>query len=208
MNAWKKLCCVLVAAFALLIFQQNQGQAAPDPVGQLKPVVARITTMLTTAEYKSLSREAQFTRFFSLASERFDFDEMSKRVLGPQWNSLSVEQKRLFNDRFTRLLGYTYMDKIDTYNGEPIQYGAPRQRGNRVEVPTFIQFSDGKSVAISYIMQLKGNEWQAYDIVAEKISLVKNYAEQLRSIMQKQGFDGLIREMNEKITQMQAKSGR
>ena len=88
------------------------------------------------------------------------------------------------------------------------QYGAPRQRGNRVEVPTFIQFSDGKSVAISYIMQLKGSEWQAYDIVAEKISLVKNYAEQLRSIMQKQGFDGLIREMNEKITQMQAKSGR
>ena len=94
--------------------------AAPDPVEQVKPVVNKITAMLTTEEYRGLPREQQFDRFLAVAQERFDFDEMSKRVLGPQWGKLTDEQKRLFNERFSRLLGYTYMEKIDAYNGEPI----------------------------------------------------------------------------------------
>ena len=73
-----------------------------------------------------------------------------------------------------------------TYNGEAIVYGEPRFKGaDRAVVPTSIRFQNGSSVAISYIMQLKGSEWTAYDIVAENISLVRNYTEQLRSVLQK-----------------------
>ena len=94
-------------------------------------------------------------------------------------------------------------DKIDTYNGEAIVYGEPRFKGaDRAVVPTSIRFQNGSSVAISYIMQLKGSEWTAYDIVAENISLVRNYTEQLRSVLQKSGFDGLIRQLNEKIGEL------
>ena len=57
-------------------------------------------------------------------------------------------------------------------------------------------------VVIFYIMQLKGSEWTAYDIVAENISLMRNYTEQLRSVLQKSGFDGLIRQLNEKIGEL------
>ena len=42
----------------------------------------------------------------------------------------------------------------------------------------------------------------SYDIVAENISLVRNYTEQLRSVLQKSGFDGLIRQLNEKIGEL------
>lgn len=178
--------------------------AAPDPVAQVKPVVDKITAMLTTEEYRGLPREQQFDRFLAVAEERFDFDEMSKRVLGPQWGKLTEEQKHLFNERFSRLLGYTYMDKIDAYNGEPINYLEPRVKNDRAEVRTSIKFADGKAAAISYIMQLKGENWMAYDLVVENISLVRNYMEQLRSILQKNGFDGLIKQIDEKIEQMKA----
>lgn len=187
--------------FALLL--GTVAIAAPDPTEQIKPVINKITTMLTEDYYKKLSREQQFDKFLELAAVRFDFDEMSKRVLGPQWNSLPEEQKKLFIDRFTHLLGYTYMDRIDTYAGEPIVYEAPRIRGNRAEVRTSIQFKSGP-VPISYITQLKGSEWMAYDLVVENISLVRNYMEQLRSILQKNGFDGLIKQIDEKIVQLQA----
>ena len=178
--------------------------AAPDPVDQVKPVVNKITAMLTTEEYRGLPREEQFDRFLAAARERFDFDEMSKRVLGPQWGKLTDEQKALFNGRFSRLLGYTYMDKIDAYNGEPINYLEPRIKNDRAEVRTNIKFADGKAAAISYIMQLKGGNWMAYDLVVENISLVRNYMEQLRSILQKKGFDGLIKQIDDKIEQMKA----
>ncbi|NLZ16566.1 MAG: ABC transporter substrate-binding protein, partial [Desulfobulbaceae bacterium] len=150
--------------FALLL--GSAAVAAPDPTEQIKPVIDKITTMLTEDYYKKLSREQQFDKFLELAAERFDFDEMSKRVLGPQWNSLPEEQKELFINRFTRLLGYTYMDKIDTYAGEPIIYEESRIRGNRAEVRTSIQFKNGP-VPISYITQLKGSEWMTYDLVVE-----------------------------------------
>ncbi len=197
-------CVFSMFAVALLALSLHApAAAAPDPVEQVKPVITEITTMLTRADYKKLSREEQFSKFLATAEKRFDFDEMSKRVLGPQWNSLSAEQKQLFNERFAHLLGYTYMDKIDTYAGEPIQYETPRIRGERAEVRTTIQFKNG-GVPIYYIMQLKGSEWMAYDLVVENISLVRNYMEQLRSILQKNGFDGLIKQINDKIAQMQA----
>jgi phospholipid transport system substrate-binding protein len=178
-------------------------QAVSDPVEQLRPVVDRITTLLTEADFKKLPREEQFTKFLNLAAERFDFNEMSKRVLGPRWNSLSDEQKQLFIDRFSHLLGYTYMDRIDTYDGEPIQYEQSRIRGDRAEVRTIIEFKDG-DIPISYIMQLRDAEWMAYDLIVENISLVRNYMEQLRSILQRNGFDGLIQQINSKIAQLQA----
>ena len=202
MRTMKYICSVFVAAL-LALSLHSPAVAAPDPVEQIKPVITEITTMLTKADYKKLSREEQFDKFLVLAEKRFDFDEMSKRVLGPQWNSLSAEQKELFNERFAHLLGYTYMDRIDTYAGEEIQYETPRIRGERAEVRTTIQFKNG-SVPIFYIMQLTGSEWMAYDLVVENISLVRNYMEQLRSILQKNGFDGLIKQINDKISQLQA----
>ncbi len=204
MHALKFVCAVFAAA--LLTFSLHspaQATAVPDPVEQVKPVIAEITTMLTEEDYKQLPREEQFDRFLTVAKKRFDFDEMSKRVLGPQWNSLSAEQKDLFKERFARLLGYTYMDKIDTYAGEGIQYEIPRIRGGRAEVRTAIQFKNG-SVPIFYIMQLKDSEWMAYDLVVENISLVRNYMEQLRSILQKNGFDGLMKQISDKIDQLKA----
>ena len=202
MHAMKYVLSLCSAAF-LALSLTSPVLAAPDPVEQVKPVIAEITTMLTKEDYKKLPREEQFAKFLALAEKRFDFDEMSKRVLGPQWNSLSAEQKELFNERFAHLLGYTYMDRIDTYAGEEIQYETPRIRGERAEVRTTIQFKNG-SVPIFYIMQLKGSEWMAYDLVVENISLVRNYMEQLRSILQKNGFDGLIKQINDKISQLQA----
>ena len=205
MRVVKNLCRAFAAALCVLTFQMEARAAGPDPVEQAKPMVTKIADLLASADFKSLPREAQFDRFLAVARERFDFDEMSKRVLGPQWNSLSAEQKGLFNERFTTLLGYTYMGKLSTYNGEQINYAPARRKGDRAEVPTSIRFSDGKTLVISYIMRLKGCEWMAYDIVAENISLVHNYMEQLRSILQKNGFDGLIGRLNEKIEEMKAK---
>lgn len=202
MNIFSSVCaalCALVFSWTL----GTQAQAAPDPTEQIRPVIEKIATMLTEESYKKLDHDQQFARFLALAGERFDFDEMSKRVLGPQWNSLSAEQKQLFIQRFTRLLGYTYMDRIATYSGEKILYESPRIRGDRAEVRTTIQFKSG-AVPISYIMQLKGSQWMAYDLVVENISLVRNYMEQLRSILQKNGFDGLIRQLDTKTAQLQA----
>ena len=48
-------------------------------------------------------------------------------------------------------------------------------------------------------MQLDEGEWMAYDLVVENISLVRNYMEQLRSILQRDGYDGLIKQIEEKI---------
>lgn len=202
MHIRSSLYAALYAAFFSFV-SGAQVQAAPEPTEQIRPVIEKIATMLTEESYKKLDHDQQFARFLALAGERFDFDEMSKRVLGPQWNTLSADQKQLFIQRFTRLLGHTYMDKIATYSGEKILYESPRIRGDRAEVRTSIQFRSG-TVPISYIMHLKGSQWMAYDLVVENISLVRNYMEQLRSILQKNGFDGLIRQLDSKTAQLQA----
>jgi phospholipid transport system substrate-binding protein len=63
-----------------------------------------------------------------------------------------------------------------------------------------------KSIPISYIMLLRGEQWMAYDVVAEGVSLVRNYMEQFREIIKKDGYAGLVKQIEEKIDYIENES--
>ena len=76
----------------------------------------------------------------------------------------------VFSFRFTEVGGGSNKDFMieseTTKRNKAIVYGEPRFKGaDRAVVPTSIRFQNGSSVAISYIMQLKGSEWTAYDMI-------------------------------------------
>lgn len=134
--------------------------------------------------------------------ERFDFQEMSKRVLGKQWRQLSAQEQGHFEDLFTQLLQYAYVGKIDEYSGQKIEFVQQRIKGDRAEVQTLL-IDDQRTIPISYILLLKGEEWMAYDIVVEGVSLVRNYMEQFQQILSKDGYSALLDQMKSKISQLE-----
>ncbi|MGI6657630.1 MAG: MlaC/ttg2D family ABC transporter substrate-binding protein [Desulfobulbus sp.] len=167
----------------------------------MKPFVGRIIALLEDPGLKKMAREEKAKRITELIREHFDFTEMSKRVLGPQWRQIDAQQQQEFVDLFTTLLQHIYIDYVDDYTGQQVVFTQQRIKGQRAEVQTLLVDKE-KSIPVSYIMLLRGDTWMVYDVIAEGISLVRNYMEQFRAIVQQDGYPGLVRQIEEKIVEL------
>ena len=54
--------------------------------------------------------------------EGFDFREMSRRILGSTWNTISVAEQDHFTELMTKLLENVYIGKLESYTGQAIGY--------------------------------------------------------------------------------------
>lgn len=194
----------------LLLFISNAtlAQAAPDPTEQLRPFVEKIVSILTDpalqGQDKSVQRRATV---MSVAHERFDFEEMSKRVLGTQWRQLSGAEQKSFVDLFTKLLEHAYIGKIEDYSRQKVVFKGQRIKDDRAQVET--ELVDKELVLpVSYIMILKGNDWMAYDIIVEGVSLIRNYMEQFREIIRKDGYPSLVKQIEDKVHELETSIGK
>ena len=203
MQNFQRSFVVLLSLFFLALMVSQVAAANPDPTEQLKPVVDKIVSLLKDTEFRKQPVVDQSEVIVKIVSERFDFREMSKRVMGKQWRSLNVEQQDQFVGLFTKLLQYVYINQVDDYLDKKIEFTNQRIRRDRAEVKTLLVGQD-KSIPVSYIMLLKKDSWMAYDIVVEGVSLIRNYMEQVNTVLRDEKFPGLISMLEKKITKLEA----
>ena len=133
--------------------------------------------------------------------ERFDFFEMSKRVLGSQWRKLSSNEQQEFVDLFTTLLEHAYIGKIENYSNQKVEFMDQRIKGERAQVKTLLTDQE-VSIPVSYIMILKEGNWMVYDIIVEGVSLVRNYMDQFKEILRTDGYASLLKQLQDKVNEL------
>ena len=180
--------------FMGMALSQSAASATPDPTEQFRPFLKKVTDILVDPQLKTIPKNEQGRKIISVVREHFDFREMSKRVLGQQWRELNAQEQGEFEDLFTQLLQYAYIGKIDDYSGQEVEFTLQRIKGERAEVQTLL-VDKGKTIPVSYIMLLRGEQWMAYDVVIEGVSLVRNYMEQFKEILTKEGYAGLVKQI-------------
>ncbi|MDZ4099136.1 MAG: ABC transporter substrate-binding protein [Methylophilaceae bacterium] len=147
-------------------------------------------------------------KIFALAEAKilpnFDFDRVSRLVLGRNWANASKEQQAQFQKEFRTLLLRTYASALSKYQNQTIQYLPFRTQpdATRATVKTQILQPGGQPIAIDYTLEKSANGWKVFDIVIEGVSLVTNYRSQFNNeIRQAGGMDGLIQKLVEKNKQ-------
>src|ERR1043165_5729100 len=127
-----------------MIMQQAAGvlmlllpTAAPDPAPPDSPVRElrnRVDRAVQTLSDPSLKGPSKVTerraKVRKIADEIFDFGEMSKRSMGLHWQQLQPGDRERFVRTFSDLLDRAYFEKIDSYNGEKVQYLPPKIEGD------------------------------------------------------------------------------
>lgn len=201
-NLMPSLIVSALATLVVVLCTQSAVLASPDPTEQLRPFLNKVTATLADPGLKALPKHEQSRRVIAVVRERFDFREMSKRVIGQQWRSLSEMEQGEFESLFTQLLQYAYVDKIDEYSGQQVQFTQQRIKGERAEVQTLL-VDKNKSIPVFYIMLLRGDQWMAYDVVVEGVSLIRNYMEQFSEILRKDGYPGLVKQIEQKIAELE-----
>ncbi len=186
----------LLFVFFLLIAQNSL--AMNTATEQLKPTLDGVVAVLSDQSLKGDDDKLERRKkIMESVKAGFDFTEMSKRVLGRTWNTITDAEKVYFTELMTKLLENVYIGKLESYSGQQIVFSEERQKGDRAQVTTLIQHQ-GVELPIHYILKKNEDKWMVYDINIEGVSLIRNYKEQCRWILRRDRFDGLVKVLEDK----------
>jgi phospholipid transport system substrate-binding protein len=151
-------------------------------------------------------------KIFALAEEKilpnFNFDKVSRLVLGKNWTIATPEQKSAFQSEFRTLLIRTYATALSKYKNQTIEYKPMRmaEGADTVSIKTAILQPGGQPIAVDYSLEKKADIWKVYDIVIEGVSLVTNYRGQFAQEIRQNGLDSLIKKLGDKNKAATAKN--
>ncbi|MDA8161809.1 MAG: ABC transporter substrate-binding protein [Desulfobacteraceae bacterium] len=171
-----------------------------DPMALVNTTVNSILDLLKNKEMNKDQRRAKIR---ALVFERFDFNEMSKRVLGTNWRQLTPAQQKTFADIFSKLLEASYVGKVENYTNEKVVFKTEQIQDDYAKVNTVIH-TKTNDIPLVYFMYFNGKDWYVYDVIIENVSLVSTYRSTYNQIIKQKGFDELIKEMNRKIKELSA----
>lgn len=142
---------------------------------------------------------------------KINFKLITASAMGSHWKEASKEQQDQVIDLFQQLLVNTYATALSKFAGSSINIASANindANKNKATVKTTITLpatSDGKTktVAVDYFLAQTKDEWKIYDVKIENISIVVTYRSQFDEIINKDGIDGLISQLQKKVTALQ-----
>ena len=208
MNKYSKqvscfLVFLLILSMVLLSGERTLASANnDDPLVQLQKSTDEILMVLQSEELKTPEKKVERKELIlQVINRMFDFRGMARSSLGPNWNSLTIEEQDTFVGLFISLIEQRYIGKIDSFNDQKVIYKEQRVKNDRARVYTAIIDKD-LEIPIDYSLQLSQGRWLIKDLKIENVSLVANYRRDFNSIIRKEQFAGLV----EKITKQLEKA--
>lgn len=132
-------------------------------------------------------------------SKHISFNVMTRRAVGPGWNSFTPAQQTQAVQLFSTLIVRTYSDKFTPGEHPAITYkAAVSPAAGRVDVPTSMVYK-GSHYSVTYRME-QAEGWRITDVVIEGVSMIANYRTQLDAQYKKGGAQAVLNSLNQSVS--------
>ena len=183
------------------------GAIGSDAMTTVRGTVSQVLNILSDHQG---SREERRRRLIAVVAGHFDFADMARSSLGYHWRQLTPDQQGRFVQLFTAFMEDAYLNKIEGYSGQKIEFvgetsngPADSQVNSRV-----IQPNGGEPITVDYRLKQDSGAWKVYDVTVDNISITANYRNQFNRVINNQGFDALMKEMQTKQQELIASLGK
>ncbi|MDD2816049.1 MAG: ABC transporter substrate-binding protein [Thiotrichaceae bacterium] len=191
----------LVLTLALccgLFVNQAWADATPEDAQTLVKETTDAMLSALTAEKDTIKSNP--ARVYALVDKivlpHFDFERMSRFVLGQNWAQATPAQQGKFVQEFRRLLVRTYATALAETAGQAvdINYLPVREEAGaeRVTLQTQVKAAGKQPISLDYSMYLLDGAWKVYNISAGGVSLVTTYRTEFNNDISNGGMDKLI----------------
>jgi phospholipid transport system substrate-binding protein len=186
---------IAAAALALISSAARAEQAAVAVVQQYQ--AALISAMQQGGAY-----EARYKSLQGPITKAFDLGFIAQRAAGPAWTNFSEPQKKKYVDVFTRYSVAQHATRFKKFGGERFEVTGTDDVGRGyVRVRTQIVTGSGERVQLDYLIGQRSG-WRIVDVFAKgAISEVATRRADFAPVIQSQGADGLIRQLEAKVAQ-------
>jgi phospholipid transport system substrate-binding protein len=206
MQSWYGRILGAVLVGGLLLAGPVRRAEAGEPLDKVKVTVDDVVAILAN---KTLPLQERHAKIRHAVLQRFSFDEMAQRALAQHWRTLTPPQRQEFVGLFTDLLESSYLNRIANATPGPqsVRYVKETIEQDQAAVNTEIGNERDTPATVEYRLLHKDGDWKVYDIVIEGVSLVNNYRTQFNTIITKDSYAGLVKQMRLKRDQENAVSG-
>lgn len=169
-----------------------------------------------------LSAEQRTERFRALFHEGFDFDWISRFVLGRHWRAADESQRDAFRDAFDAYVVSTYSSRFSdyvagTYSQQLAQSGQAKaftttgaradSNDDRMAVVSGRMWRpDGPPVPLDFRVRVDGPTPKIIDIAIEGVSMAITQRSEFSSVIERSGINGLVTELNRRTEQATARN--
>jgi phospholipid transport system substrate-binding protein len=177
-------------ALAAVALASTSSRAASGPQDTIKSFYAVLLNGMKGGA--AFHDKGRFDALLPEIQHDFDLPYMSRMAVGAGWPKLSPAQKEAVTGAFARYITATYADNFDSYSGERFEVIGQQSTAYGTIVETRLIQSDGKPVAMNYLMRWAGGTWRVGDIyLTGTISQLANLRSQFSSVLAREGPDGL-----------------
>lgn len=191
---------------AVLIFLF--GPAAPVHAASEEPraVVQRLNDALLYAMQNAsrLGFQGRYDHLAPVLDQTFAFSEMTRIATGQYWAQLGPERQTELAARFRQMSITNFAARFDGYSGERFEIlGAEDTVRGRILVLNRIVKPSGEIVPLNYVLTEIEGGWRAIDVYLEgTVSELAIYRSEFVSVLNREGYDSLIRRIDEKIARL------
>lgn len=146
-------------------------------------------------------RDAQLTE---LLNTMLDYEELSRQALRDHWEARSAEEQQAFVDLLRQLVEKSYTNSLEQTLSFEVSWENAEARRDGVQVESVARSRNDRRaepVSIDYRLRLVEGQWRVYDIRTDGVSLVRNYRRQFNRIIERDGWDGLLGRMRERLNE-------
>lgn len=181
--------------------------AAPDPAAGVEEFNATLLDVMKKA--KELGYAGRRDMLSPKLAGLFHLPVMARIAVGAYWQALSPDQQTALTDAFARMTIATYANRFDGWNGERFEMrGVDSVRDKTVLVKTALIRPNDDPVEINYLMREFAGGWHVIDVyLKQAYSELATRRSEYSSILARQGYDGLLREIEAKIAQYAGSAG-
>ncbi|MBW1870795.1 MAG: ABC transporter substrate-binding protein [Deltaproteobacteria bacterium] len=206
----KKTIYSALIAMSLTILTTT-GLAAPSPQEVIKDGAEEVRKILTKKTKKgSPAEKVQKEKLKKVVDGFLDYQELSRRSLGPHWKDRSEEEKTEFTKLLRDLIEASYTSTISDNIEFSMEYEEEEIDEDTMTATVASVASaknkKGKTVSedLTFHLYLKKRIWLMYDVEFGDVSLVRHYRGEFNRKIKKESYKALLTAMQKKLKEIES----
>ena len=185
----------LSSLYATSAFSQEESATARQIIDKFQTELIHVIK-----DGKKLGYAGRYEKLEPAVVNSHDLPKIARIVVGKEGEKLTEEQQKKLADVFTRISVASYAHNFKDFSGEEFIIDSEEETKNGgVVIHSHLTIPDDKPVKFDYMLKEKGASWRIINIIANGVSDLALKRSEYTAILQRDGFDALISQINEKI---------
>lgn len=198
----RRLLLTLVAAL-LLPSAWRPVEAAPSADNARSLIEGVSAEVLTILSDKERGNRQKFDALVVLLDGPIDLDLVGRLILGRHWRTADDGQRQQYLELFRQYALANLASKLHLYQGQSFEVTGAKVVSDKDALVTSRILSDGEPpLQVDWRLRERNDGGLVtIDLIVEGVSLIVTLRSEFAAVIERQGFDGLLAELRQRIAQ-------